>query len=493
MFFFYLCKYSSFFNINILTMNKISFVFRNKIQEIDFSKSEFTPNSTLLEFLRTQQDAKGTKEGCNEGDCGACTVVLIEKNNDKIFYKAVNSCVMFLPSVHGKQVITIEDLGSLENLHPIQQIFVEKHASQCGFCTPGFIMSLFAQKAQKINSTKDELLEAISGNLCRCTGYRPIKDAAFAVYELNDKKDFEKFSRPDLIEKIDTEKTITVKKEKYNYFLPFKFSEALILRKKYPKATISAGSTDLVLKVTKRKEPLYNIIDISAVKEINYIIETDNSLEIGAGTDMEDIYQFVKQKYKALSEMLSLFGAKQIRNRATIGGNIATASPIGDITPVLFAYDADIIVSGKKERKININDFITGYRQTVLKLDELIKKIVLKKPKKNTFIKSYKISKRHYLDISTISAAFCLSLNNDKIEDIILAFGGMAAMTKRAVKTEQFLKAKEFNRANLQKASEITAQDFMPITDARSSKEARIIMAKNLIIKFYEQISKKIK
>lgn len=470
-------------------MNKISFVYRNKIQTIDFKESKFTPNSTLLEFIRSNQNTKGTKEGCNEGDCGACTVVLIEKTNNQIKYRAINSCVMFLPSVHGKQILTIEDIGSVDKLHPIQQIFIDQHASQCGFCTPGFIMSLFAQKADKINSTKEELVEAVTGNLCRCTGYEPIVNSAYDISKLDDLQQFNTHLREDLIDQIDISKTIVINKDVYKFFIPSSINKALKLKSENKNAVITSGSTDLVLKVTKRKEAIEEIIDISSIQEIQGIYETDTEYVFGAGTKIEDIYQFSKEKLPALANMLAYFGAKQIRNRATIGGNIATASPIGDILPVLYAYKAKITIAGAKERVIDVDSFITGYRQTVLNDDELISNIIIPKINKNQKVKSYKISKRLNLDISTVSAGFNLLVdNNNNVLDILLAFGGMAEMTKRAQKTEQFLLNKEFNQENVILSSKILQTEFKPISDARSSKETRSIMAKNLLIKFYEEI-----
>jgi len=473
-------------------MNKVSFVFRNQIVDIDFDKEKFSPNTTLLQFLRSKNDAKGTKEGCNEGDCGACTVVLVEKQADKLKFRAVNSCVMFLPAVHGKQVITIEDLGSYEELHPIQQIFVDEHASQCGFCTPGFIMSLFAQKADKINSSTDELVEAMHGNLCRCTGYRPIVAAAEDIAKVQDLQQFETFAKPDLIDKIANDQTVEIHKDGLDYFIPKTFEQALILKEKHKNAVITSGSTDLVLKVTKRKEKIAKIIDISSIDELQGISETNEAYIFGAGTKIEDIYQFSKQKLPAFAEILSRFGAKQIRNRATIGGNVATASPIGDVTPILFALSAKIITkSSENQRTININNFITGYRQTDLKENELIYQIVIPKLTENQIVHSYKISKRKHLDISTVSAGFSIHLINNKVSDIILAYGGMAAMTKRATKTEEFLKNKEWTYDTISQATKILYNEFEPITDARASAEARRIMAKNLLIKFFNQTQQK--
>ncbi len=472
-------------------MNKIKFVYRNQIKEIDFDSSPFTPNTTLLQFLRSESGSKGTKEGCNEGDCGACSVVLIEKVNGKLTYRAVNSCVMFLPSAHGKQILTIEDLGTTENLHPIQEIFVKEHASQCGFCTPGFIMSLFAQKAQKTDSSKEELIEAIEGNLCRCTGYRPIVVAAEDLAKIQDISYFETYTRQDLIDKIDKKETIIIKKDNYEYYIPFSLNDALRLKKEHQDAIISSGGTDLVLRVTKKKMPIHKIIDITMIDEIKGFRKDHTNLCIGAGTKIEDVYQITKKDIPALSQMLSLFGSKQIRNRASIGGNIATASPIGDTLPVLIALKAKLVLSAiNTERIKTIENFIQGYRKTDLMSDELIKELILPLPEENTITKSYKISKRTHLDISTVSAGFSLKLDKGKVSEIILAYGGMAEMPKRATDTETFLQGKEWNEKNILEATKILKKEFTPLSDARSSSEARTIMAKNLLIKFFEETKK---
>lgn len=468
-------------------MNKISFIFKNQITTIDFSNSEFSPTSTLLEFIRSQNSTKGTKEGCNEGDCGACTVVTVEKINGKLKYRAINSCVMFLPSVHGKQVLTIEDLGNSQNIHPIQKIFIDKHASQCGFCTPGFIMSLFAQKADKIDSTKEDLVEAMTGNLCRCTGYRPIIDSAVDVSELKNLKYFDTYSNPELLDKIQKKDTISIITKRNEYYIPFNIKQAIQLKREHKDAVLTAGGTDLVLVVTKRKENLPKIIDISMLSDNQQIEETENEIIIGAGVKIEDLYEFSKEKLPAMAEMASLFGAKQIRNRSTIGGNVGTASPIGDILPVLIAYNANINIVGGIELKVNINDFIVGYRKTVLTENELIKSISIAKPEPDRIIKAYKISKRYNLDISTVSAGFSLKLKDSKIEDIILAYGGMAEKPKRAFETEKFLNGKEWKEETILEAMKIIEKEFTPLTDARSTKEARTIMAKNLLLKFFNE------
>lgn len=473
-------------------MNKIKFIFNQKVQEIDFETSEYTQNTTLLEYIRNQEKKKGTKEGCNEGDCGACTVVLIELIDNKLTFNAINSCVFLLPAVNGKQVLTINDLEK-EKLHDIQQIFIEEHASQCGFCTPGFVMSAFAQKAQNINSSAQDIINAFAGNLCRCTGYESIENTAFRIEKINDTNNFEKYACKDLLKSIQQQQTINISNNSFNYILPINFSEALEYKKSYPNFTVINGSTDIALKINKAKETIYNIIDLSDIREIQKIEKNNDIFKIGAGVRIEQFYEFCCIEIPQIAEYLKVFGAKQIRNRATIAGSIATSSPIGDIMPILLALEAKIeINSSENQRIISANDFIGGYRKNDLKENELIKNIILPKPLKNQIISAYKISKRTQLDISSVSACFSLFVENKIITKAKLAYGGMAEVTKLAEYTQNAIIGKKFDFETFENATHFIEKDFKPITDARSSAQARMIFAKNLLIKFFEDNSNQI-
>jgi xanthine dehydrogenase small subunit len=473
-------------------MNKIKFLLGDKLTEIDFSKdTSLNTNTTLLNYLRSLPTRKSVKEGCAEGDCGACTVVLGELDNEnKLIYKAYNSCLIFLPVIHGKQIITAEDLADNQTLHPVQQAMVDLDGSQCGFCTPGFVMSIFGIYKNFENPNDNQILDALTGNLCRCTGYRPIIDAAKKsyTYGTSDKFDTNKIQTQNILKQISDEfSELEIKTGNYKYFLPTTLKKALELIVKFPQATVINGSTDIALKVTKRKEDIFEIIDISSIKDLKLITETEKEYIIGSGVTLEQLKQFSIGKMQALNNMLSVFGSKQIRNKATIGGNVGTASPIGDISMTLLVYNSKVVV-GEPERMIPLNEFIIGYRKISLNNNELIKSIIIPKFEDNSIIKSYKISKRKDLDISTVSAAFNLMLNNDNtVKQIYIAFGGMSAMTKRVTKIEDFLKGKIWNEETINEAKKLIDEEFTPISDARSSAEARKIMAKNLLTKFWSE------
>lgn len=471
----------------------ISFVLDDKIQTLLFDEV-FGPTTTVLNFLRKSAEHKGVKEGCAEGDCGACTVVIGELNSDnKITYKAMDSCLVFLPMIHGKQLVTVENLkhkkGNQEILHPVQQEMVDCNGSQCGYCTPGIIMSMFSLYKNENKPTQESIDDALTGNLCRCTGYKSIVEAAAkaCVYDGKDHFDENEKQIIDLLHQIKSEsKSIEIDTKKQKYFQPKTKAEAFELREKMQNSVLLSGATDVALRVTKRHEVLGEIIDLSNIEELKKCIITDYVIKFGAGMSLEEVKKISKSELPALYETLAVFGSRQIRTLATFGGNLGSGSPIGDTLPTLMAYDTELKLQSKDgDRIVKMNKFLLGYRQTERKPNEIITSVIINKPSVNTQVKFYKVSKRKDLDISTVSAGFSVTLEKNKVTAITLAFGGMAAITKCATEAEVFLMGSDWNRENIEKAMDLIGTAFTPLSDARSGTEFRTTVAKNLLLKFW--------
>ena len=468
-----------------MSSNIIRFVFENKIHEI----KNLDPNETILNFIRLRLKKTGTKEGCAEGGCGACTVVIGELKKNNIVYKAINSCIAFTTSLEGKQLLVVEDLMQKDgSLHPVQSAMVNFHGSQCGFCTPGFVMSLFSMYKNNTSYDKKTIEESISGNLCRCTGYRPIIDAAKSFnnkkpdqFKINEKKTI------NLLKKISPE-SIYINNKNKKYFAPRTVIELKKIIKKNPNLKFLSGGTDLALIVTKQKKDIENIIYLNSIDELNYIKENNKYIEIGATTPLRKFELFIKKYYPDFNTILKRYGSIQIRNIATIAGNIATASPIGDSLPLLLSLDASICIENFNSKTIlSLKDFFISYRKTKLKKGQFISSIRIPIYKKNIF-KAYKISKRIDDDISSVCASFNVIIVNKRIKNIKIAYGGMAPIPKRAIHCEKILLDSDFSEEVILKAQISLETDFQPINDMRASKNYRMEIAKNLLLKCFTEI-----
>jgi xanthine dehydrogenase small subunit len=471
-----------------MTSGIVKFIFENKIHKIQNPDS----NETILNYIRLKLKKTGTKEGCAEGGCGACTIVLGELKKNNITYKAINSCIAFVPSLEGKQLLIVEDLISKNgSLHPVQNAMVKYHGSQCGFCTPGFVMSLFAMY-KNYSSYDDKLIkDTIAGNLCRCTGYRPIIDAAISLNNQNQLDQFKKIKKNtiSLLKKI-KQKNISIKNFDKKYFAPRSIIELKKVIKKYPNSKLLSGGTDLSLIVTKQKKRIDSIIYLNSIEEFNYIKENNNYIEIGATTPLIKFESFIKKYYPDFNSILKRYGSVQIRNVATIAGNIATASPIGDTLPLLLSLDASIILQDfEKKITLPLKDFFVSYRKTKLKRGQFISLVRIPKFKNNIF-KAYKISKRIDDDISSVCGSFNIEIINKKIKNIKIAYGGMAPIPKRAINCEKILLNSNFSEAVIIKAKKLLEKDFEPIDDMRASRNYRMEFAKNLRNKCFLEIKK---
>ncbi len=472
-----------------MVSNTIEFVYNNKIIKL----KNPDPNKTILDFIRSDLKQKGTKEGCAEGGCGACTVVLGELKNKKLHYKSINSCISFLPIIDKKYLILVEDLSSKNNiLHPVQEAIVKFHGSQCGFCTPGFVMSMFAMYKNFSKFDDETIDEALSGNLCRCTGYRPIIDAAKS---LNSKKVYDNFKKNEkniidmLTEIKDRDIEISFKNKKY--FAPKSLSYLKKILKKNSNTKFLSGGTDLSLDVTKKRGEIEKIISLNSVKELKFIKKTKKKIEVGSGVSLYEFQNVIKSYYPDFYNILKRYGSVQIRNVGTLAGNIVTASPIGDALPLLLSLESKIkIQSLNKVKTIPLNQFFLSYRKTKLKKGEFLLSVEIP-INKQTHFKAYKISKRFDDDISSVCASFNFLIKKNIILKANIAYGGMSEIPKRASIVENALTNSVFSEDTFSKVKNLIEADFSPISDMRASKNYRVDVAKNLIMKFFYEVNGK--
>jgi xanthine dehydrogenase small subunit len=446
------------------------------------------PTRTLLQLLREDLGLTATKEGCNEGDCGACTVVLGEKQGGQIKYSAVNSCIRLAHSIHGMALWTAQDLAAADGTpHPVQQALLTNNASQCGFCTPGFAMSLFGlyqnHVCQGESVSRDLAQQALSGNLCRCTGYRPILDAAQQLAEapLVRQDEVNILSKLELIAQ-----SAKGLETNLSYKRPTTLADLLQLRTTYPKAQIVAGCTDVGLWINKLHREFETVLDITQVAELRQISRDPNTLTIGAAVTLTDAFDALLTDRSQLHSFVHRFAGLPVRNSGTLGGNVANGSPIGDSMPLLIALHARVeLASMRGVRELPLDALYTGYRQNVMAADEVLTQIKVPRPTVDEFLRIYKVTKRQEDDISAVCLAVRLQLHDGAVDSISIGVGGVAATPMRARQTQAALTGQEWTQARITHAMITLRQEFQPISDMRASSGYRTQVLGNLLQRFW--------
>ncbi|MFL6698654.1 MAG: xanthine dehydrogenase small subunit [Vitreoscilla sp.] len=484
------------------------------VVEID----DAAPTRTVLNWLREDAHCSGTKEGCNEGDCGACTVIVAELAQRAqsigtpsaaatvvggLSLRTVNACIQFLPTLDGKALLTVEDLKRIGGgaLHPVQQALVDCHGSQCGFCTPGFAMSLASTYerhcAAGTRPSRQQLADDLSGNLCRCTGYRPILDAGQRMFDLPPAR-------------LDTAPIIAALRaldeagglayeapnrampaegggRRDRFWAPRTLDDFATLREQHPQARMLAGSTDIGLWVNKQFRDLGDLLYVGNVDALRRIERPNGGvLRIGAAASLEDAWATLSAEVPALQDMWLRFASLPVRNAGTLGGSIANGSPIGDSAPVLMALGTELVLRrGADRRTLRLEDFYLDYMKNALQPGEFIEALDVRLPNAATALRAYKLSKRFDCDISAVAAGLAIELDDGRVRAARLAFGGMAAIVRRAANAEAAIVGQPWSEATLEAAMSALEQDFTPLTDMRASAAHRMRVARNLLRRFW--------
>lgn len=451
---------------------------------------EASPSRTILDWLREDAHCVGTKEGCNEGDCGACTVVIgTPKSDGTLDLKAVNSCIQFLPTLHGKALITVEDLAQSGRPHPCQQAMVQCNGSQCGFCTPGFVMTLFAHYEQQLRAgkraaTRVEIDDVLSGNLCRCTGYRPIIEAAQSMFDAP----VVKFDDQTVVEAL---RTVPAQFESADnaFVAPTTRADFARYYLAHPQARILAGSTDIGIWVNKQFRAQSHLLYVKNVSDLHFTNVEGGQLRIGAAVSLEAAFEAIEKhilpRNESFREWWVRFASPLIRNAGTLAGNVANGSPIGDSMPVLMALNARVVLQrGGGLREFGLEDLYLGYMKNAMQPGEFVAEIVLPIQQAGVF-RTYKISKRFDQDISAVCFAGAVALEDGVVTEIRFAYGGMAATPARAHHAERAMLGKPWSEAQISVAMTALQYDFAPLTDMRASATYRKKIAENLLLRFW--------
>lgn len=459
----------------------IRFIRRGEVVSV----SNVPPSRTLLELLREDLACTGTKEGCGEGDCGACTVVLGEADGGQVQYRAINSCIRLAHSIDGMGLWTVEDIAQDNALHPAQEAMVQCHGSQCGFCTPGFVMSLFGMYQNHVCKgepiTRELAQEELSGNLCRCTGYRPILDAAQAMAALPPVK-VDETALLRQLQSLRTEPGMT----ETGYLAPRTLAGLLQARAGRPEAQLVAGCTDVGLWVTKMHREFGQVIDVTRVEELRRIEHYPHHIAIGAAVTLADAYAALVKDRPQLHNFAARFAGLPVRNSGTLGGNVANGSPIGDSMPLLIALGANVVLmSVRGHREMPLEKLYTGYRKHVMAADEVLAWIKVPRPQPGETMKVYKISKRYDDDISAVCLAINLQVQDGQVAAASIGAGGVAATPVRALQTEAALTGKPWTQATVRQAMAVLRAEFSPISDMRASAAYRSEVLGNLLQRYW--------
>lgn len=449
------------------------------------------PDETLLDYLRLRQRLTGTKEGCAEGDCGACTVLVGRLRKGELVYESVNACIRFLGSLDACHVVTVEHLKRADgSLHPVQQALVDHHGSQCGFCTPGFVMSLYALWMREPKPSERAVEKALQGNLCRCTGYEPIVRAALSVSTYGDAvSDPLATERAAVIAALNQMKDgarVEIGSGRDRLVIPTDVDDFATILESELDATVVAGATDVGLWVTKFMREIAPVVFIGGLDELRDIHEENGAIHIGAGVSYSDAFSFLAKRIPALGALIDRIGGEQVRNMGTIGGNIANGSPIGDTPPPLIALGATLTLrKGSARRTIPLEDFFIDYGKQDRTPGEFVEAVHVPVPDAASRFAVWKISKRRDEDITAVLGAFDLTIADGRVEAARIAYGGMAATPKRAKAVEAALVGKAWTEETVEAALSAYEKDFQPISDMRASADYRMMAAKNLLRRFY--------
>ena len=455
------------------------------------SASGLPARLTLLQDLREEAGRTGTKEGCAEGDCGACTVVLGRLDGERVSYRAVNACIRLLAPIDGHELVTVESLQDQDCLHPVQQAMVDQHASQCGFCTPGFVMSLFALYLQSSTPAREQVIEALAGNLCRCTGYRPIVEAGCRMSEYPTPRKWhrEASSSPQRVAALrQLQRSMPLRLPGFQ--APRTLDELAAALEQWPDALLLAGGTDVGLWITKQLREPRRIVYLGEVQELRALHRDAHAFTIGAAVALTDAWAALVEEWPVLAEFAQRFGSPPVRNSATLGGNVANGSPIGDTMPVLIALGAQVqLRRGHTLRCLPLEELYVGYQQQARAPGEFVTALIVPRARPDQRLAAYKLSKRFEQDISSVSLGICVRLDGERVLEARIAYGGMAAVPARARPAEAALRRDGWCPEGIEAAARAVQQQFQPLTDHRASGAYRSLAAANLLRRFYEEPS----